>query len=49
MGNRTKQRFLNYGNSNGLEAPKGMFNIINHKGNAKQNNPEILPHTSQNG
>jgi hypothetical protein len=25
-----------------------MFNILNHQGNANQNNPEILPHTSQN-
>ena len=28
---------------------KKMFNILNHQGNANQNNPEILPHTSQNG
>ena len=28
---------------------KKMFNILNHQGNAKQNNPEIPPHTSQNG
>jgi hypothetical protein len=27
---------------------KKMFNILNHQGNANQNNPEILPHTSQN-
>ena len=26
-----------------------MFNILNHQGNANQNNPDILPHTSQNG
>ena len=25
-----------------------MFNIFNHHGNTKQNNPEILPHTSKN-
>jgi hypothetical protein len=25
-----------------------MFNILNHQGNANQNNPEIPPHTSQN-
>jgi hypothetical protein len=25
-----------------------MFNIFNHQGNANQNNPVILPHTSQN-
>ena len=24
-----------------------MFNILNHQGNANQNNPEIQPHTSQ--
>ena len=28
---------------------KKMFNILNHQGNANQNNPEILPHTSENG
>jgi hypothetical protein len=28
---------------------KKMFNILNHQGNTNQNNPEILPHTSQNG
>jgi hypothetical protein len=28
---------------------KKMFNILNHQGNANQNNSEILPHTSQNG
>jgi hypothetical protein len=26
-----------------------MFNILNYQGNANQNNPEIPPHTSQNG
>ena len=26
-----------------------MFNILSHWGNANQNNPEILPHTSKNG
>jgi len=26
-----------------------MFNFLIHQGNANQNNPEILPHTSQNG
>jgi hypothetical protein len=33
----------------GREAPEKMFNILNHQGNANQNNPEIPPHTSQNG
>jgi hypothetical protein len=28
---------------------KKMFSILNHQGNAIQNNPEIPPHTSQNG
>jgi hypothetical protein len=28
---------------------KSMFNILNHQENANQNNPEIPPHTSQNG
>jgi hypothetical protein len=31
------------------EAPKKMFKVLNHQENANQNNPEILPHTSQNG
>jgi hypothetical protein len=34
---------------NGREAPKDMFNILSHQGNANQNIPEIPPHTSQNG
>jgi hypothetical protein len=39
----------------GLKIPKGWealekrFNILSHKGNASQNNPEIPTHTSQNG
>ena len=28
---------------------KKMLNSLNHQGNANQNNPEIPPHTSQNG
>ena len=28
---------------------KKMFSILNYQGNANQSNPEILPHTSQNG
>jgi hypothetical protein len=31
------------------KSPKEMFNILSHQENANQNNPEILPHTSQNG
>ena len=49
MGYRAKQRLFNEGISHGWEAPKEMSNIINHQGNSNQNNPEILPHTSQNG
>ena len=30
------------------EAPKEIFNILSHQGNTNQNNPDILPHTSQN-
>jgi hypothetical protein len=26
-----------------------MFNILSHQGNANQNDPEVPPHTSQNG
>jgi hypothetical protein len=49
MGFRAKQRILNWGIPNGWEAPEKMFNILNHHRNANQNNPEIPPHTSQNG
>jgi hypothetical protein len=41
MGSRAKQRILSWGNSNGREAPKEMFNILSHEGNANQNDPEI--------
>jgi len=34
---------------NGWEAPKEMFNIFSHKGNANQNNPDISPWTGENG
>ena len=30
-------------------AEKEMLNTPSHQGNAKQNNPEIPPHSSQNG
>jgi hypothetical protein len=49
MGYRAKQRFLTWGIPNGWEALEKMFNILNHQRNANQNNPEIPPHTSQNG
>jgi hypothetical protein len=47
-GEQDKQRILTWGTLNGQEAPKEMFNILSHQGNANQNNPEISPHTSQN-
>jgi len=46
---RAKQNILSWGLLNGQKAPKEMLNILSHKGNANQNNPEISPHTSQNG
>jgi hypothetical protein len=46
MGYRAKQRILNRGIPRGQEAPKEMLNILSHWGNAKQNNPEIPPHTN---
>ena len=49
MGNKAKQRILNWRNLNGWEAPKEIFNILSQEGNANQNNPEIPPHTNQNG
>jgi hypothetical protein len=42
MGCRAKQRILNRGISNGLEAHEKMFNILSHRGNANQNDPETL-------
>ena len=49
MGYRAKQEFSieEYGMAE--KHLKKMFNIFNHQGNANQNNPEIQPHTSQNG
>jgi len=49
MGYRVRQRILSWGRSNGWETPKEMLIILSHQGNANQNNPEIPPHTSQNG
>ena len=49
MGLRAEQRILTWGIRKGREAPEKMFNILNHQWNANQNNPEIPPHTSQNG
>jgi hypothetical protein len=45
MGYRGKQRILNWGIVNCIEVPEKKFNILNHQGNANQNNSEILPHT----
>ena len=49
MGLRAEQRILICGIPNGREAPEKMFNILNHQGNANQNNTEIPLHSSQNG
>jgi hypothetical protein len=40
---------LNRGILSVSEAPEKLFSIFNHQGNAKQSNPEISPHNSQNG
>jgi hypothetical protein len=40
MGHRAKQRILNWGISNGSEAPEKMFSILNYQRNENQNNPE---------
>jgi hypothetical protein len=49
MGYRAKQRILNWEIPKGGEALEKMLSILNHQGNENQNNPEIPPHTSQNG
>jgi hypothetical protein len=49
MGYRAKRRIHNRGIANGQEAPKEMFKVLRHQGNANQNNPEILLYTNQNG
>jgi hypothetical protein len=49
MGLRAEKIILICGIPNGREAPEKMFNILNHQGNPNQNNPEISPHTRQNG
>jgi hypothetical protein len=46
---KTEQRILTWGILSGWEAPEKMFSILKHQENANQNNPETLPHTSQNG
>jgi hypothetical protein len=45
---RAEEIILNWVILNGWEAPKEMFNILSHQGNANKNNSEIPPHTSQN-
>jgi hypothetical protein len=49
MGYRAKQKIHNIEISNGQEAPKEMFKVLSHQVYANQNDPEIPPHTSQNG
>ena len=48
VGYRYKQRVLNCGISNNLEALKELFKTLSNHGNANQSNPEITPCTSQN-
>jgi hypothetical protein len=48
-GTELSREFSTEENSNGQEAPKEMFNILSHQGNANQNDSEIPPYTSQNG
>jgi hypothetical protein len=43
------ERIFAYLKSDRGLTPEKMFNILNHQGNANQNNPEIPSHTSQNG
>jgi hypothetical protein len=49
MGNRAKQRILNWGIYISQETTKETFNFLSHQGIANQNYHEIPPHTSQNG
>jgi hypothetical protein len=49
MGHRAKKEFSTEECQRAEKHLKKMFNILNHQENANQNNPEILPHTSQNG
>jgi hypothetical protein len=56
MGYRAKKKFSTEKNGMALKHLK-MFNVLvisdmqifSHQGNSNQNNPEISPHTSQNG
>jgi hypothetical protein len=45
---RAKQRILNCGILNGREAQKEIFNMLNHLGNANQNESVILTYNHQN-
>ena len=49
QGNTTQFFFKNALLGSISHTAHGVFNILNHQGNANQNNPEIPPHTSQNG
>jgi hypothetical protein len=49
VGYTAKPKIHNLGMSNGQEAIKEMFNVLNHQRNTNQNDPEILPYTIQNG
>jgi hypothetical protein len=49
MGYRAKQKLSTEEYQVAEKHLTKMFNILNYQGNANQNNPEIPPHTSQNG
>lgn len=45
---RSIKRILNRENSNGQEALKENFNMLNHQRNVKQNNSQLHLYTTQN-
>jgi hypothetical protein len=49
MGYRVNKEFSTEEYRMAKKHMKKLFNMLNHQGNANQNNPEIPPHTSQNG
>jgi hypothetical protein len=49
MWSSAKQKIFKRGISNGQEALKEMFTILNHQGNANQIDSEIPLYTHQNG
>ena len=49
MGYRAEQMFHDRRILNGLEAIKEKYKVLSLQVNGNQNDPEIQPHTSQNG